>query len=121
MSRPWIAERGSGLTSGEAPQHQPDHADLHLGLARLGFPLVVPAVDPAPAQPGERPFHDPTPLDHPEALAPRRPALDLDHVPAVLGDPPRQFMVLVLVVPPSVFRREYDSGVNFPSTWGAVA
>src|SRR4051794_3096917 len=88
----------------EPSKHQPDHADLQLGLARLGLPLVVPAVDPAATQPGERPFHDPTPLDHLEPFVPPRPALDLDYVPAVLRDPFVQRMVVVLVVPPQLLQ-----------------
>src|SRR4051794_9486564 len=97
---PGIAEWGVILLSGEPPQHQVDHADLHPRLARCRVPLVVTAVDPAPTQPGERPLHHPTPGDHLELLAPPRPADDLDHIPAMLRPPRLQRMVVVLVVRP---------------------
>ena len=86
------------LLASEPPEHQLDHAALPQAS------LVVPAVDPATAQPGERPLHHPTPLDHPDALAPRRPALHLDHVPAALGDPFVQPVVVVLVVRPELLQ-----------------
>ena len=101
---PRIAEGGLVLLAGKTSEHQLDHADLYLRLARGRRPLVLSAVDPATTQPGERPLHHPTPLDHPEAFAPRRPALHLDHVPAVLGDPPFQLMVVVLVVRPELLQ-----------------
>jgi len=58
-SGPWVTERGLMLLTRQAPEHQPDHADLHLRLARPHVPLVVPAVDPASPQPRERPLHRP--------------------------------------------------------------
>src|SRR5262249_8253805 len=84
---PRIAEGGLMLLTGQAPEHQADHADLDLGLARARLPLVVSAVDPASPQPGEGPFHDPAPLDHLEGLAVGRASYHLDRVPAILGVP----------------------------------
>src|ERR687898_3494965 len=98
MLWPEVAEWCGIPLPSEPSQHQSDHADLHLRPAGVRTPLVVPAVNPAAPQPGERPLHDPTPLDHPEALGPRRTAPDLDDVPAVLGDPAVQLVVVVLVV-----------------------
>jgi hypothetical protein len=108
------------LRAGKPPEHPLHHADLYLGHARSRRPLLLSAVDPATPQPGERPLHHPTPLDHPNALAPRRPALDRDHVPAVLGDPSLPLLVVVLVVPQSVFRRGNASWVSVASTCGAA-
>lgn len=47
-------------------------------------------------------FLHPTPLDHAEPLAPRRAALHPDHIPAVLGDPLVQRMIVILVIPPEL-------------------
>src|SRR5512135_1603970 len=99
-----ITEGGLVLLAGKPPEHQLDHADLHLRLARRGLPLVIPAVDPTTTQPGKCPLHHPTPLDHSEALAPGGATLDLDRVPAVLGDPSVQLMVVVLVVRPELLQ-----------------
>src|SRR4051794_3888622 len=88
------------LYAGQPPEHQSDHADLDLGLARTRLSLVVPTVDPAPPQPGESPSHYPTPLDHLECLAPGRATHHLDHVPAMLGQPAVQAVVVVLGVRP---------------------
>lgn len=60
-SWPGIAERGIVLLPGESTQHQPDHADPDLCLARIGPPLMVLAVDAAAAQPSEDPLHHPAP------------------------------------------------------------
>jgi len=90
------------LLARESPQHQLDHADLHLGLARLRRSLVIPAVDPATPQPCKCPLHHPTPSDHPEPLGPRGAAADLDRIPTVLGDPGIQRVVAVLVVRPQL-------------------
>src|SRR3954463_4604724 len=53
----------------QTPEHQTDHGDVDHGLTGLRLPLVVLAQPPVPAQPGERPLHDPAPLDHLERLA----------------------------------------------------
>ena len=58
------------LLASEPPQYQLDHTDLDLGLARLGLPLVVSAVNSATAQPGKRPFAHPTLRDDLKPLAP---------------------------------------------------
>src|SRR3954447_1487718 len=92
------------LLTGQSPEHQPDHADLDPGLARTRLPLVVPAMDPAPPQPGEGPFHHPTPLDHLEGLAPGRATHHLDHVPAMLGQPAVEAVVVVLGIRPELLQ-----------------
>src|SRR4051795_8426424 len=92
------------LLTGQSPEHQPDPADLDLGLARTRLPLVVPAVDPAPPQPGEGPFHHPTPLDHLKGRAPGRATHDLDHIPAMLGQPAVEAVVVVLGVRPELLQ-----------------
>src|SRR4051794_25589710 len=49
-------------------EHQMSHRDVDPGLARLLRPLVILAQAPVPTQPGERPLHDPTPLQDLELL-----------------------------------------------------
>src|SRR5579875_3885466 len=95
-----IAEGGLMLLTGQAPQHQTDHADPDPTLARTRLPLVIPSVDPAPPQPGEGPFHHPTPHDYHEALAPGRATHHLDHVPAMLRRPAVEAVVVVLDIRP---------------------
>src|SRR5262245_34287848 len=44
-----------------------DHGQFDPGLAAVGLPLIVLAQSPTPPEPGERPLHDPPPLQHLEA------------------------------------------------------
>src|SRR5271157_4480633 len=92
------------LLPGETPEHQTDHADLNLSFARTRLPLIFPAVDSATSQPGERPFHHPTPRDHLEAFTLRRAADHFDYVPAVLGHPTVQPVIVILVVRPELLQ-----------------
>src|SRR3954464_14858869 len=77
----------------QTSEHQLSHSDVDHRLTRLRLPLVVLAQPPIPAQPGERPLHDPPPLHHLERLAllllrlrsdPQHPAAELLRP---LGDP----------------------------------
>src|SRR4051794_36805387 len=97
-SGPWVTERGLMLLVRQASEHQPDHADLHLRLAGPHVPLVVPAVDPAPTQPRERPLHRPADRQRLERLLTRRPAHHLDDIPTVGRHPAVQVVVVVLVI-----------------------
>src|SRR3954447_16921893 len=92
------------LLPGEPSEHQADHADLNLSFARTRLPLVIPAVNPASAQPSESPFHYPAPLDHLEGIAPGWTTHHLDHVPAVCGYPTIQAVIVVLVVRPELLQ-----------------
>src|SRR6516164_2297148 len=75
----------------EAPEHEMNHSYVDPGLARLLAPLVILAEAAVAAQPGERPLHDPPPLQDLEFLLP----LATDHhledptadLPGPLGDP----------------------------------
>src|SRR5512135_884840 len=72
-------------------------------LARLGRTLVVPAVPPIPAQPGERPLHGIPLRLLDEPAAPGRAAHHLDHVPGCgRHQPVGQVVVVVLPVGPDV-------------------
>ncbi len=52
--------------------HAMNHTDLDHGLARLGPALVIAAVPPVAAQPGERPLHHPTLRQQHETYGPQR-------------------------------------------------
>ena len=70
-------------------------------LARTGRPLVVPAVPPVPAQPGERPLHHPPPRQLHVPLRARRTTHYLDPIAGrTLHQPPLEPVVVVLRVGP---------------------
>src|SRR5262245_59534138 len=52
----------------EASEHQMNHSQVDPRLARLFGPLVILAHPTVSPQPGERPLHDPPPLEHFELL-----------------------------------------------------
>src|SRR5512143_2868909 len=76
-----------------------NRTDLDHRLTRLREPLVVPAVPPVSAQPGESSFHHPAPRQLHVSDTPGRTTDDLDHIPSPgLHQPALEVAIVVLPV-----------------------
>src|SRR5947207_8951871 len=75
------------------PGHPVDHGDVDPRLTAAGVPLVVLRQPPVSAEPAERPLDDPPPLPARPRRLPGPLQDDVQHPPAVLGDPPGERLV----------------------------
>lgn len=85
------------------PDHQPDHRHLNERLARLYLPFVVLSKTPIPAQPPERPLHDPS-FSRTSKLLASVALDDLDLPPSLLLAPSRKLLTTVCPVRPDLLQ-----------------
>src|SRR5439155_27270048 len=64
----------------QEPEHPINRTNLDYCLTGMLIPLVVPAVPPIAAQPGERPLYRPPPRQRYESHTPRRTTDDLNPI-----------------------------------------